>query len=186
MERVDVTVIGGGPAGSAAAIALSAAGRSVRAAGAFALRPCPGRGDPAARREAAAVRARGVGPVPRQRIYAVSRHRLGVGAAGAVRQRLHRQPLRPWMACRPLPLRPDAGRGRPGSRRHAAHRRSAPPAAAAPSAGWRTDGPCGRPTAAACNSDFVIDATGRPSWFARRLGQRRTWSYDRLVAVVGL
>lgn len=50
--------------------------------------------------------------------------------------------------------------------------------------GWRIETRQGaRPRWLQC--DFVIDATGRTSWFARRLGHRRTGT-DRLIAVVGL
>lgn len=183
MQRVDIVVIGGGPAGSAAAIALSRAGRSC----ALLERSHYERirvGEilpPAAKRPLRALgvwdRFRGNGFVPSPGI---------VSAWGG-----------PELYANDFVVNPHGSgwhvdRGRfDRMLAHAARDEGATLHTGARvvdcervEGGWRIEARvAGEPSW--LQADFVIDATGRTSWFARRLGHHRA-VYDRLIGVVGL
>jgi flavin-dependent dehydrogenase len=183
MKLVDVTVIGGGRAGCAAAIALSAAGRSVAVlerthyerARVGEILP------PAAKPALCALgvwdRFQDSGFTPSPGI---------VSAWGQAQPYANDYITNPYGSgwhidpSRFDRMLADAARSAGAT----VHTGAGAASCRRTGDGWLTMARAGDQQLC-LRSDFVIDATGRRSWLARRLGQRRL-VYDRLVAVVGV
>ena len=183
MQRVDVTVIGGGRAGCAAAIALSAAGRSV----AVLERTHYERvrvGEilsPAAKPALCALgvwdRFQDSGFTPSPGIVSAWGQAQPYPNDYIANPYGHGWHIDPSRFDRMLA---DAARAAGAS----VHTGAGAASCRRTGGGWLTMAHAGDQQLC-LRSDFVIDATGRTSWLARRLGQRRLM-YDRLVAIVGV
>ena len=179
-QAADVAVIGGGPAGCAAALTLGAIGdcgrpARCRAGAARGRRDLATVGPPRARRPGPACNGRD------RRPPSLDRKLVGMGRRGTLGARLHLQPLRPRLASRPPPLRCAAAcdaRAPPGAQPATA---TVVASDALPSGGFRLHLSGGRQMTAR----IVLDATGRNASFARQRGVKRR-AIDRMIALVGL
>ena len=183
MQSVDVTVIGGGRAGCAAAIALSAAGRSVAVLERTHYeRVRVGEILPPAAKPALCA----LGVWDRFQDSGFTRSPGIVSAWGQAQPYANDYIANPYGhgwhidPSRFDRMLADAARAAGAT----VHTGAGAASCRRTGAGWLTMARAGDQQLC-LRSDFVIDATGRPSWLARRLGQRRL-VYDRLVAIVGV
>ncbi len=183
MQSVDVTVIGGGRAGCAAAIALSAAGRSVAVLERTHYeRVRVGEILPPAAKPALCA----LGVWDRFQDSGFTRSPGIVSAWGQAQPYANDYIANPYGhgwhidPSRFDRMLADAARAAGAT----VHTGAGAASCRRTDAGWLTIARAGDQQLC-LRSDFVIDATGRPSWLARRLGQRRL-VYDRLVAIVGV